>query len=62
MSILSATSFFLSRRTTKADIALEDATLAGEAVHLAGRAPEDATAYFQIPPDRVVEIGTQIAV
>jgi len=23
---------------------------------------EDATTYFQIPPDRVVEIGTQIVV
>ena len=26
------------------------------------RAAEDASAYFNIPPDRVVEIGTQIRV
>jgi KUP system potassium uptake protein len=30
-------------------------------IWLAGRA-ENATAYFQIPSDRVVEIGTQIVV
>jgi KUP system potassium uptake protein len=30
-------------------------------IWLAGSA-EDATAYFQIPSDRVVEIGTQIVV
>jgi KUP system potassium uptake protein len=30
-------------------------------IWLAGTA-EDATDYFQIPPDRVVEIGTQITV
>ena len=30
-------------------------------IRLAGSA-EDATAYFQIPPDRVVEIGTQVVV
>ena len=28
---------------------------------LAGRA-EDATQYFRIPPDRVVEVGTQVMV
>ena len=35
---------------------------AGEAVHLACRRAENATTYFQIPHDRVVEIGTQINV
>jgi KUP system potassium uptake protein len=59
---LADTSFFLSRRSLMT-------TLKSEMPHwqermfiwLAGRA-EDATQYFRIPNDRVVEVGTQIMV
>jgi KUP system potassium uptake protein len=59
---ISATSFFLSRRSLKT-------TMKSEMPHwqerffiwLAGRA-EDATEYFRIPSDRVVEVGTQVMV
>ena len=59
---LAATSFFLSRRvlrqTTRSRMPTWQERLF---IWLAGSA-EDATTYFQIPSDRVVEIGTQIAV
>jgi KUP system potassium uptake protein len=59
---ISSTSFFLSRRALKT-------TMKSEMPHwqerlfiwLAGRA-EDATEYFRIPSDRVVEVGTQVMV
>jgi KUP system potassium uptake protein len=59
---MAATSFFLSRRSLKA-------TLKSEMprwqelffIWLAARA-EDATEYFRIPNDRVVEVGTQVMV
>jgi KUP system potassium uptake protein len=59
---MSATSFFLSRRnlrpTPKSDMpAWQDRLFVGLA-----RSAEDATTYFQIPTDRVVEVGTQVAV
>ena len=56
------TSFFLSRR------ALKPAPHSGMPPwqdHLfigLARAANDATAYFQIPPERVVEVGTQVTV
>jgi len=57
-----STSFFLSRRVlrraSRSQIALWQDTLF---IWLAGSA-EDATAYFQIPSNRVVDIGTQVAV
>ncbi len=57
-----ATSFFLSRRnlrpTTRSVLPRWQEMLF---IWLAGTA-DDATAYFQIPPDRVVEIGTQVVV
>jgi KUP system potassium uptake protein len=59
---LASTSFFLSRRvlrqTTRSRMPTWQERLF---IWLAGSA-EDATTYFQIPSDRVVEIGTQIAV
>jgi KUP system potassium uptake protein len=59
---LAASSFFLSRRvlrpTTRSRMPRWQERLF---IWLAGSA-EDATTYFQIPSDRVVEIGTQIAV
>jgi KUP system potassium uptake protein len=57
-----STSFFLSRRvlrpTSRSQMALWQEKLF---IWLAGTA-EDAAAYFRIPSDRVVEIGTQIVV
>ncbi len=59
---LGATSFFLSRRslrvTNKSEMPRWQERLF---IALAGSA-EDATTYFQIPTDRVVEVGTQVAV
>jgi KUP system potassium uptake protein len=59
---LGSTSFFLSRRVlrlaSRSQMPLWQERLF---IWLAGSA-EDATTYFQIPSDRVVEIGTQIAV
>jgi len=57
-----STSFFLSRRTLRPASRSRMGRLQEKLfIWLAGSA-EDATAYFQIPPDRVVEIGTQIVV
>jgi KUP system potassium uptake protein len=57
-----ATSFFLSRRTLRAASRPKMGRLQERLfIWLAGSA-ENATAYFQIPADRVVEIGTQIVV
>ncbi|MGE3918229.1 MAG: KUP/HAK/KT family potassium transporter, partial [Hyphomicrobiaceae bacterium] len=57
-----ATSFFLSRRslkpTTKTPMPRWQEWLF---IKLSGQA-DDATEYFQIPPDRVVEVGTQVQV
>ena len=59
---MSSTSFFLSRRslrvTSKSEMPRWQERLF---IALAGSA-EDATTYFQIPTDRVVEVGTQVAV
>lgn len=58
----SATSFFLSRRNLRPAAQSQLGRLQEKLfIWLAGSA-EDATAYFQIPSDRVVEIGTQIVV
>jgi KUP system potassium uptake protein len=57
-----ATSFFLSRRTLRTTSRSRMRRWQEKLfIWLAGSA-EDATTYFQIPPDRVVEIGTQIAI
>jgi len=57
-----ATSFFLSRRslrpTTKSDMAPWQEQLF---IWLASTAA-DATEYFRIPTDRVVEVGTQVSI
>jgi KUP system potassium uptake protein len=59
---MGATSFFVSRRslrvTNKSEMPRWQERLF---IALAGSA-EDATTYFQIPTDRVVEVGTQVAV
>jgi KUP system potassium uptake protein len=57
-----ATSFFLSRRILKPASRSKMSRLQEKLfIWLAGSA-ENATTYFQIPSDRVVEIGTQIVV
>jgi KUP system potassium uptake protein len=57
-----ATSFFLSRRVLRPTSRSKMGRLQEKLfIWLAGSA-ENATAYFQIPPDRVVEIGTQVVV
>jgi KUP system potassium uptake protein len=59
---ISATSFFLSRRSLKTTIKSEMPGWQERFfIWLAGRA-EDATEYFRIPSDRVVEVGTQVTV
>lgn len=59
---ISATSFFLSRRSLKTTIKSELPRWQERLfIWLAGRA-EDATEYFRIPSDRVVEVGTQVMV
>ena len=59
---VSQTSFFLSRRSLKPTVRSEMPKWQERLfIGLAGSA-EDATTYFQIPTDRVVEVGTQVAV
>jgi KUP system potassium uptake protein len=59
---ISATSFFLSRRSLKTTMKSEMPPWQERLfIWLAGRA-EDATEYFRIPSDRVVEVGTQVMV
>jgi KUP system potassium uptake protein len=59
---LASTSFFLSRRVLRPTSRSQMPTWQQKLfIWLAGSA-EDAAAYFQIPSDRVVEIGTQIVV
>jgi KUP system potassium uptake protein len=57
-----ATSFFLSRRSLKTTMKSEMSGWQERVfIWLAGQA-EDATEYFHIPSDRVVEVGTQVMV
>ena len=59
---MAATSFFLSRRSLKTTLKSELPRWQERLfIWLAGRA-EDATEYFRIPSDRVVEVGTQVTV
>jgi KUP system potassium uptake protein len=59
---IAATSFFLSRRSLKTSLKSEMPRWQELLfIWLAGRA-EDATEYFRIPSDRVVEVGTQVMV
>jgi KUP system potassium uptake protein len=59
---IGATSFFLSRRSLRTTLKSEMPRWQERLfIWLAGRA-EDATEYFRIPSDRVVEVGTQVMV
>jgi len=57
-----ATSFFLSRRTLRPTPKSQMGRLQERLFIWLARSAENATTYFQIPSDRVVEIGTQIVV
>ncbi len=59
---VSATSFFLSRRNLKPTPKSEMPGWQDQLFVALARSAQDATTYFQIPTDRVVEVGTQVAV
>ncbi len=59
---IGATSFFLSRRSLRASSKSEMPRWQGALFIALARSAEDATTYFQIPIDRVVEVGAQVAV
>lgn len=59
---MGSTSFFLSRRSLRLS-SKSEMPLWQERLYIAlAASAEDATTYFQIPTDRVVEVGTQVAV
>jgi KUP system potassium uptake protein len=59
---IAQTSFFLSRRSLKPTVKSEMPRWQERLFIVLASTAEDATAYFQIPSDRVVEVGTQVMV
>jgi KUP system potassium uptake protein len=59
---MGSTSFFLSRRNLRATPKSEMPAWQDRLFVALARSAQDATTYFQIPTDRVVEVGTQVAV
>ena len=59
---VSATSFFVSRRNMKPATRSALPLWQDSLFIFLSRKAADATAYFQIPPDRAVEIGTQVKI
>ena len=59
---IGSTSFFLSRRTLRPTTKSKMPWWQEHFFIWLMRTAEDATTYFQIPTDRVVEVGTQVAV
>jgi KUP system potassium uptake protein len=59
---LGATSFFLSRRSLKATTKSEMPRWQERLFIWLSGTSENATTYFQIPTDRVVEVGTQVQI
>ncbi len=57
-----STSFFLSRRSVRPDPRSGMPIWQDRLFILLARNADDASSYFQLPTDRVVEIGTQVAV
>lgn len=57
-----STSFFLSRRTLRPAASSSMPRWQERLFIILARGANDATDYFQIPTDRVVEVGTQVAV
>jgi KUP system potassium uptake protein len=58
----SATSFFLSRRSLRPTVRSQMPRWQEQLFILIAGFAQDATSYFQIPTDRVVEVGTQVQV
>jgi KUP system potassium uptake protein len=59
---IGATSFFLSRRTLRTTKRSEMPRWQEMLFIELNRSAQDATTYFQIPIDRVVEVGAQVAI
>jgi KUP system potassium uptake protein len=59
---MAATSFFLSRRSLRPKSKSEMPRWQEMLFIWLARTAEDATTYFKIPTDRVVEVGTQVAI
>jgi len=59
---LNRTTFFLSRRTLQSSRSSRAATWRNRLFIPLARNADDATSYFRLPTDRVVEIGTQVTV
>lgn len=59
---IGATSFFLSRRSLRTTSKSEMPRWQEQLFIWLARTAEDATTYFKIPTDRVVEVGTQVAI
>lgn len=59
---IGGTSFFLSRRSLRATPKSELPKWQERLFILLTRSGQDATTYFQIPTDRVVEVGTQVLI
>ncbi|MDO9383640.1 MAG: potassium transporter Kup [Hyphomicrobiaceae bacterium] len=59
---IGATSFFLSRRSLRVTSKSEMPRWQEHLFIMLARSAQDATTYFKIPTDRVVEVGTQVAV
>jgi KUP system potassium uptake protein len=57
-----STSFFLSRRSVRADPRSGMPPFQDRLFILLAKNADDASSYFQLPTDRVVEIGTQVSV
>jgi KUP system potassium uptake protein len=57
-----STSFFLSRRSVRPDARSMMPAWQDRFFILLAKNADDASSYFQLPTDRVVEIGTQVAV
>ena len=57
-----STSFFLSRRSVRADARSGMPPWQDRVFILLARNADDASSYFHLPTDRVVEIGTQVSV
>jgi KUP system potassium uptake protein len=57
-----STSFFLSRRSVRPDPKSGMAPWQDKLFIFLAQNADDASSYFQLPTDRVVEIGTQVTV
>jgi KUP system potassium uptake protein len=57
-----STSFFLSRRSVRPDARSGMPTWQDKLFIFLAQNADDASSYFQLPTDRVVEIGTQVTV